>query len=147
MAPILDGVGQNLHGRAGQPHGARTRPAKVSPATYWRRRVVVLGAGFGLLTALGWLVNGALAARSTAGQAAPSGGTGAAGSAPPYVHAGGTPPAPPQSPSPSPAPARHRASKRPPVSGRTLACTRGSVRLTISSPQYWYQSGKAPRFT
>jgi hypothetical protein len=107
--------------------------------------VVVLTAGLGLLTALGWGVNALLAARPT--QAALTGNTTAAGSAHAHRHSGHLQPAPSPSPQPSPVRSRHR--KRVPAhpAGRVLACAPGGVTLSLSSPQWWYQAGAAPRFT
>jgi hypothetical protein len=43
----------------------------VSPATYWRRRVVTLAAGLAVLTLLTWAVNVALGGSRAAGQGSP----------------------------------------------------------------------------
>jgi hypothetical protein len=144
---------QNQRGRAGQPGGGRARPSRVSAATYWRRRVVVLGVGVGLLTTLSWAANGLLVARSTAGQAAPPSGAGSANSS---AAVGSTdralpPPSPSPSPSPSPradpVPSPHRSTPPSHASGRAARCAGGGVTLSLTSPQYWYQQGKTPRFT
>jgi hypothetical protein len=116
---------------------------KVSAATYWRRRVAVLAVGAGLLTTMSWAVNGLLVARSTAGPALSAGGTRAPRHTPHQTAAGQ--PAPTPSPSASSTPPAKR--KPAHASGRAAACAPASVTLTVSSPQYWYQSGKAPRFT
>lgn len=102
----------------------------------------------GLLTGLSWAVNGMLSASSTAGQATNAGSAGAAGSTP-AAHISGDPAAPSPSPSPrsSSAPAKHRAAKHAHAPAATLACARGSVALSVSSPQYFYQPGKTPSFT
>ena len=135
--------------RPDQARGARSRPAKVSPATYWRRRITVLAAAAGLLTALSWAVNGMLTASSTAGQAPPRGSTGAAGSTRPHLSGGDASQTPSPSPSPpaKPAHSRHRAARRAHAAAGTLACTRDSMTLSVSSPQYFYQPGTTPRFT
>jgi len=110
--------------------------------------VVVLGVGAGILTSLSWAVNGLLATGSTAHHPAAAGHTTAARHAPSLHNKAKASPAASPSASPSHAPARHRASRRSPqVSGNALACTPGGVTLTVSSPQYWYQSGKTPQFT
>lgn len=140
-------MGQDPGGRADSPRSARTRSARVSPATYWRRRVFVFTVGIGLLTALSWTVNGVLAARSSAGHAASPGGTRAAGSAAAHVSRGRALPAPSSSPRPKPAPSPHRSTIHSPAAGKALACAPGAVTLRLSSPQYWYQVGKLPRFT
>jgi len=138
---------QNLRGRAGQPPSPRPRPPKPSPATYWRRRVVVLAVGAGLITTLSWAVNGLLVARSTAGQAGPPGSAGRAHSTAPHVSTDSESPAPSPSPRPDATPARHRKTSKSDTSGTALACARGGVTLSLSSPQGWYQSGSSPRFT
>lgn len=109
-------MGQDPVARADSPRGARTRPTRISPITYWRRRVLVFAVGIGLLTALSWTVNGMLAARSSAD----------------HTTAGGTRAADPATS---------------PAAGTALACAPGAVTLRLSSPQYWYQAGKMPRFT
>jgi hypothetical protein len=140
-------MGQYPGGRADPPRSARTRPARISPTTYWRRRVLVFAVGIGLLTALSWTVNGMLAARSSAAHAASPGATRAAGSAAPHVSRGRALPAPSSSPRPKSVPSRHRSTAHSPASGKALACAPGAVTLRLSSPQYWYQAGKMPLFT
>ena len=136
---------QNRQERPAQVRGARSHPAKVSQATYWRRRITVLGVAAGLLTGLSWAVNGMLSASSTAGQPPSAGCTGAAGSTP-AAHIS-TDPAVTPSPRSSSGHAKHRASRRAHAPAATLACARGSVALSVSSPQYFYQLGKTPSFT
>jgi hypothetical protein len=114
--------------------------------------VVVLGLGAGVLTTLSWAVNGLLATGSTAGHAATAGHTPAvrhhpARQAPARHGAGQASPAASPSTRPSHAPARHKDSRPAQVSGNAPACAAGGVTLTVSSPQYWYQPGKTPRFT
>jgi hypothetical protein len=138
---------QNLHGRAGQPASSPPRPPKPTQATYWRRRVMVLGVAIGLVTTFSWAVNGLLVARSSAGQAGASGTTGAASSAPPQVSTDNDRLASSPSPRPDPAPARHRDTRQSHSSGMAPACTRAGVTLSLSSAQGWYQSGTSPRFT
>ena len=138
---------QNRQERPAQVRGARSHPAKVSQATYWRRRITVLGVAVGLLTGLSWAVNGMLSASSTAGQANSAGGTGAT----PAAHVSTDPAVTPPSPTPSARsgskPAKHRAARRAHARTATLACASGSVALSVSSPQYFYQVGKTPSFT
>ena len=143
--PVRGGAPQ----RGGAPArgGAPVPRPKVSAATYWRRRIVVLGLGAGVLTTLSWAVNGLLATGSTTGHGATAGHTPAARHAPARHHKDQASPVASPSASPSHAPARHRASKRTHVSGNTPACTPGGVTLTVTSPQYWYQPGKMPEFT
>lgn len=107
--------------------------------------------GAGLLTTLSWAVNGLLATGSTAGH-------GTAGHTPAARHhaaqhatarhAGGHPsPAASPAAKPSHAPAHHKTRGPAQASGSTPACAPGGVTLTVSSPQYWYQPGRMPRFT
>ena len=127
----------------GAPRGTRPRPARPTRATYWRRRVMVLAIGLGLLTALGWGVNALLAAHPT--QAALTGNTTAAGPAHAHRHRKHLHPAPSPSPRPSPARSPHRrAGPRP--AARAGACAPGDVTLSLSSPQWWYQAGAIPQF-
>lgn len=140
-------MGQDPGRRADPPRGARTPSAGISPITYWRRRVLVFIVGIGLLTALSWTVNVMLAARSSADHAASPGGTRAAGSAAAHVSRARALPAPSSSPRPKPVPSPHRNTTHSPAAGQALACSPGAVTLRLSSPQYWYQAGKMPRFT
>ena len=138
---------QNLRGGAGHPRDARPRPPKVSAATYWRRRVTVMGIGVGLITTVSWGVNGLLTASSTAGQAVPPSGAGAATSSPAQASTQQARPTPSPSPSPDPTPSQHHAQAPSHASRRAALCRSGAVTLSLSSPQYWYQSGSTPRFT
>jgi hypothetical protein len=140
-------MGQDPRRRADSPRSARTRPAAVSPTTYWRRRVFVFTAGIGLLTALSWTVNGMLAAGSSADHGASAGGTAATGSAAAHVSRGRAVPAPSSSPRPKSVPSPRRSTTHSPASGTARACAPGAVTLRLSSPQYWYQAGTTPRFT
>jgi hypothetical protein len=109
---------------------------------------MVMGIGVGLVTTLSWAVNGMLAARSTAGQDVPPSGMSAASSSPAQVTKGrARPPSPSPSPRPDPAPSRHRSVAPSHASGRSPRCALAGVTLSLSSPQYWYQVGKTPRFT
>src|SRR5262249_59015691 len=83
LSSIVSSMDQNRRPNADPPRGARPRPTRVSPATYWRRRMIVLAVGIGLLTTISWAASGLLAARSTASQAAHTRGTSAEPSAPP----------------------------------------------------------------
>jgi hypothetical protein len=140
-------MGQDPAGGARSPRGARTRPTGISPITYWRRRVLVVAIGIGLLTALSWTVNGALAARSSAGHADSPGDARGAGSATAHASRGRAAPAHSSSPRPKPASSPHRSTAPSPAAGTALACRPGAVTLRLSSPQYWDQAGKMPRFT
>ena len=144
---ILTNVDHNQRETPAQVRGARSHPAKVSQATYWRRRVTVFGAAAALLTGLSWVANGMLTASSTAGQAPPAGSTGAAGPTPSHVTRDPAVNAASPSPRPSSAPVKHRAARRARPPATTLACTRDGVALSVSSPQYFYQPGTTPLFT
>ena len=125
---------------------------RVSNATYWRRRVVVLGVGAGLLMILSWAVNGLLATGSTTGHNAAAGHRLAtrhhtARHAPARQSTGHPSPAASPATKPSHAPAHHKASPPAQAPGSTSACPASAVTLTVSSPQYWYQPGVTPRFT
>jgi hypothetical protein len=136
-------MSQVPRGQPGPPRGARPGSARPTRATYWRRRAVVLAVGMGLLTALGWGVNGLLAGRSPA-QAALTGHTTSAG-----THRHSHHPQPVATPTPRPSPVRHlhRKTAPPHPTGQALACAPGAVTLSISSPQSWYQVGATPHFT
>jgi hypothetical protein len=105
-----------------------------------------------LLTTLSWAVNSLLAIGSTPGHPTAAGHTLAtqhhttrhAPARHSSVH-----PSPVASPSatPSHAPAHHKSSQPAQAPGSTPACAASDVALTLSSPQYWYQPGKTPRFT
>jgi len=140
-------MAQNPRGRPGPPRGPRRPPARVSPATYWRRRVAVLAVGIGLLATVSWAANGMLAARSTAAQAAGSAATKSAGPASGHARGSRAHARPTPSPRPSPAPSRHHSEAASPASGPALACPPGAVTLELSSPQNWYPPGTTPRFT
>ena len=109
---ILTTVDQNRRERPAQVPGARSHPGKVSQATYWRRRITVLGAAVALLTGLSWAVNGMLTASSTAGQASPADSTGATGPTPAQSSKDPAVKAPSPSPRSSTVPAKHRAARR-----------------------------------
>jgi hypothetical protein len=140
-------MSQSPQERADSPRSAGTRPARISRATYRRRRVFVFTVGIGLLTTLSWTVNGMLAARPSADQATSPGGTRAANSALAQAGRGRAVPASSPFPRPKSVPSRHRSTIHSPASVKALACAPGAVTLRLSSPQYWYQVGKMPRFT
>lgn len=137
-------MSQDLRGRADPRRDVRPRPARVSQATYWRRRVVVLAVGIGALSGIVWAANGVLTLRTTADQGTAAG---HAARSPAATHAGGGPARSRSSPSPrpDPSPSRHRA--RPHALAAAGACAPSEVTLRVSSPQYWYQAGVTPRFT
>jgi hypothetical protein len=140
-------MSQVPRGQPGPPRGVRARSARPTRATYWRRRVVVLAVGIGLITALIWGVNGLLSARRSPAQAALTGHTTTAGPARAHRHSNRSRPAASPSPRPSPVRSRHRKPDPSRPAGPVLACAPGAVTLTLSSPQYWYQPGATPQFT
>jgi hypothetical protein len=114
--------------------------------------VVVLGAGVGLLMVLSWAVNGLLSIGSPAARNTAAGhNLGARHHTTrhaPARHSSGHPsPAASPSTKPSHAPAHHKNSRPAQAAGNAPACAASDVSLTVSSPQYWYQSGVTPRFT
>lgn len=101
---------------------------------------------------LSWAVNGLLSIGSPAGRNTAAGHTlGArhhtARHAPAQLGSGHPSPAASPSTKPSHAPAHHKDSRPAQAPGNTSACAASNVSLTVSSPQYWYQSGITPRFT
>ena len=147
LSSIVTDMDQSRRAKADPPRGARPRPATISQATYWRRRVLVLAVGIGLLTTISWAASGMLAARSTASQATPPRGAKTVGSTPAQVSGGGAPASPSPSPRSSSALSPDRSAAQPRASSRALVCAPGVVTLRVSSPQYWYQPGATPRFT
>jgi hypothetical protein len=126
----------------------------VSPATYWRRRVVVLAAGMAVLGLPIWAVNQALGGSQAPVQGSPRSHPGhVAGpsvrlraerghrpvftrrTAGPGSRAQARPPAVPggASASPSPGPGRH-------------TCARGAVLLTLRSARHRYRPGEQVTF-
>src|SRR2546429_1073038 len=125
-------MGQDPRGRADSPRSARPRPARVSPTTYWRRRVFVFTVGIGLLTALSWTVNGVLAARSSAGRAASPGGTRAAAAGAAPAGRGGAAPPPSCSPRPQPGASPPRGPTQPYlVTSRAGPAPRRTLKLLV----------------
>jgi len=123
---------------------------QVSPATYWRRRVVVLAAGVAVLGLPVWAVNQALGGSHAPGQGSPRAYSGDV--AGPGAHSrgghteaparettdlssrpGARPPAAPSSATTSPRPGRQ-------------TCVRRSVLLTIRSARHRYGPGEQVTF-
>ena len=121
----------------------------VSPATYWRRRVVVLAVGVAVLGLPIWAVNKALGGSQAPGQVSPRSSAGQAASPSPGSRAerghrqaptretAGLGSRPPARPSASPSPA-----SRP----RRQTCTGGAVLLTIRSARHRYRPGERVTF-
>lgn len=127
----------------------------VSPATYWRRRVVTLTAGLAALTLLTWAVNVALSGSRAAGQGPPR--AAARHVTGPRSHsraegqrqtlagdavALGLQQRPhPRPPAPSP-----RATAAPIPGAGPHPCLSRAVTLTLSTPRHSYGSGQAVTF-
>ncbi|SRR5579871_271412 len=114
----------------------------VSPATYWRRRLVVLAAGVAVLGLPIWAVNQALGGSRASGQGSPGSHSGD------VAHARGGH-APTQEtadlgPRPRPSAAPRRAAGSAPPGQQT--CARRSVLLTIRSARYRYGPGEQVTF-
>lgn len=117
----------------------------VSPATYWRRRVVVLALGVAVLGLPIWAVNKALGGSQAPGQGSPRSSAGHAPSPGPRSRAERAPtretadlgsgPRAPQSASPSPASGPGR-----------QTCAKGAVLLTIRSARHRYGPGEQVTF-
>jgi hypothetical protein len=148
-APVRNGAPQRNGTPAGR--GAPVPRPRVSNATYWRRRVVVLGVGVGLLMILSWAVNSLLATGSTGHNTAAGRTLATRHHTARHAPARHSPvhPSPAASPSTraSHTPAHHKAGRSAQAPGSTSACAASDVTLTVSSPQYWYQPGVTPRFT
>src|SRR5215831_18695507 len=121
----------------------------VSPATYWRRRVVVLAVGVAVLGLPIWAVNKALGGNQVPGQGPPRSSAG---------HTAGPSPRPRTERGQSQAPTRETAelgsqprarpsASPPPVSrpGRRT-CAGGAVLLTIRSARHRYAPGEQVTF-
>jgi hypothetical protein len=149
------------------PRSSAGRPKSAGHTdVYWRRRVIALAAGLGLLALVTWTVNGALGGAAprqatnlsqTTSQHSGHPATPAASAAPgaPAGGASGTP-SRAGTPAPSPSsPARHRApAARHPAaqrgrktSARAAACPRAGLVLSLFSARYSYPAHARPEFT
>jgi hypothetical protein len=138
---------QTPRGGASRPQGPRTRSASITPATYWRRRIGVLVLGIGLLYGFGWGVDGIFSALSTGAGAAHRGGTQAMGSARVHLSGHQVLTRPSTARHARPVSSQHQstpATSKPPGSERP--CAPADITLLLSSPQFWYQTGKTPYF-
>lgn len=108
---------------------------------------MVLTLGLGLLTLLGWGLNGLLGAGPPPAQASLTSNTTAAGHTREHRHHEHQEPAASPTPRPSPARSQHRSPATHHPTGLAGACTSGAVTLSLWSPQYWYQAGATPQFT
>ena len=121
----------------------------VSPATYWRRRVVVLAVGVAVLGLPIWAVNKALGGSQAPGHGSPRSSAGHAASPSPGSRAE---PGHRQDPTRETADLGSRPRARPSASpslaarpGRQ-ACARGAVLLTIRSVRHRYRPGERVTF-
>ena len=129
---------------------------------YWRRRVIALAAGLGMLALVTWTVNGALGGGTTRQATDLSQTTGqhssppaTAASAAPGATAGATP-SPTGQPTPSPSASATpgtSATRHPGQHGRKTAAVRGSacphadLVLSLFSGRYSYPAHAGPQFT
>ncbi|MGH3122970.1 MAG: hypothetical protein ACRDND_18365 [Streptosporangiaceae bacterium] len=149
------------------PHGSADQPKSAGQVNvYWRRRVIALVAGLGMLALVTWTVNGALGGGSTRpttdlsqttghhsappapGSASATPGTGASGT--------GATPSPTGKPTPTPsssathhAAARHRphpAGRRGKKAAAAGACSGANLVLSLSSARYSYPAHARPQF-
>ena len=127
----------------------------VSPATYWRRRVVTLAAGLAVLTLLTWSVNVALGGSRAAGQGSPRAAarhvTGPSSHSRAKGHgqtlAGETVALGlQQRPHPRPPAPRPRATAAPVPGAGPHPCLSSSLALTLSTPRHSYGSGQPVTF-
>jgi len=143
------------------PHGPADQPKSAAAVNvYWRRRVIALVAGLGMLGLVTWTVNGALGGGSTRGSTDLSQTTGhhsappAPGSGPttpatvpsspvpsgPGAGAAGATPSPSGKPRPTPAPsATHHATP-------AGACSAASLVLSLTSVRHSYPAHVRPQF-
>jgi hypothetical protein len=143
------------------PHGPADQPKSAAAVNvYWRRRVIALVAGLGMLGLVTWTVNGALGSGSTR-QATDLSQTTGHHSAPPAPGAGSTTPATvPGSPGPSPA-GDGAAGATPSPSGKPTpapsssathhatpagACSAASLVLSLASTRHSYPAHVRPQF-
>ena len=121
----------------------------VSPATYWRRRVIVLAVGVAVLGLPIWAVNKALGGSQAPGQGSPRSSAGHAASPSPGSRAE---PGHRQAPTRETADLGSRPRARPSASPSPAArpgrqtCARGSVLLTIRSARHRYRPGERVTF-
>jgi hypothetical protein len=121
----------------------------VSPATYWRRRVVVLAVGVAVLGLPIWAVNKALGGSQAPGQGSPRSSAGhAAGPSPGSRAESGHGQAPTRETADlgSRPPTRPSASPSPAARPGRQTCARGAVLLTIRSARHRYRSGERVTF-
>ena len=146
---------------ARMPHGPADQPKSAAAVNvYWRRRVIALVAGLGMLALVTWTVNGALGSGSTRRttdlsqttshhSASPAPGTGSTApgtvpSSPVPSRAGagsaGATPSPTGKPTPTPSSsATHHAAK-------AGACSAANLVLSLTSTRYSYPAHARPQF-
>ena len=144
-------------GSADQPK----TPGQVN--VYWRRRVIALAAGLGMLALVTWTVNGALTGgprQATDLSQTASQHTGRPSTPPatpsPAASPGGTAsatPSPTVTPTPSSSATGHAAAKRHPAgrarktaAGATAACPHADLVLSLTSARYSYPAHAQPEF-
>ena len=144
-------------GSADQPK----TPGQVN--VYWRRRVIALAAGLGMLALVAWTVNGALAGgprqatdlSQTTSQHPGRPSTPPATSSPAASPGGtaSTTPSPTVTPTPSPSATGHAAAKRhpagrgrKPAAGASGACPHAGLVLSLFSARHSYPAHAQPEF-
>jgi len=154
---------------ARMPHGSADQTKSAGQVdVYWRRRVIALVAGLGLLALVTWTVNGALGGGSTQRTTDLSQTTGhhsappAPGSASTTPHPGASnagasaTPSPTGKPAPTPSSSAthhaaakhrpHRAGRRGQQAAAAGACSSANLVLSLSSARYSYPAHARPRF-
>ena len=150
---------------ARMPHGPADQPKSAGQVNvYWRRRVIALVAGLGMLALVAWTVNGALGGGSTRRttdlsqttghhSAPPAPGAGSAtpgtvpssdvpGTVPSHAGAGGPGAAPSPAGKPTPTPSSS-AAHHPAAAG---GCSGANLVLSLSSARYSYPAHARPQF-
>jgi hypothetical protein len=148
------------------PRGSADQPKTPGEVNvYWRRRVIALAAGLGMLVLVTWTVNGALGGgprQATDLSQTTSQHSGARSTRPAAGSASATPsgtatatPSPAGDPAPSPSPSatghasakRHRqAHGRNPAAGAPAACPRADLVLSLTLARHSYPARAQPEF-
>ena len=120
----------------------------VSPATYWRRRVVVLVVGVAVLGLPIWAVNKALGGSQAPSQGSPPSSAGHVASPSPRSRAerGNWQPPPRETADLGGGPRARRSASSPPGARPRQTCARGAALLTIRSTRHRYGPGEQVTF-
>lgn len=146
------------------PHGPADQPKSAAAVNvYWRRRVIALAAGLGMLALVAWTVNGALAGGprqatdlSQTTRQHPGRPSTPPATSSPAASPGGTAsatPSPTVTPTPSPSATGHAAAKRhpagrgrKPAAGASGACPHAGLVLSLFSARHSYPARAQPEF-